>query len=51
MEEADKLCNALAIIDTGKIVAAGTPRELKEQVGLDSIKLDLKDCDKESFCY
>ena len=47
MEEADKLCNALAIIDTGKIVAAGTPRELKEQVGLDSIKLDLKDCDKD----
>jgi ABC-2 type transport system ATP-binding protein len=47
MEEADKLCNALAIIDTGKIVADGTPRELKEQVGLDSIKLDLKDCDKD----
>jgi len=45
MEEADKLCTALAIIDMGKIVAAGTPRELKEQVGLDSIKLDLKDCD------
>ena len=47
MEEADKLCTALAIIDTGKIVADGTPRELKEQVGLDSIKLDLKDCDKD----
>ena len=47
MEEADKLCTALAIIDMGKIVAAGTPRELKEQVGLDSIKLDLKDCDKD----
>ena len=47
MEEADKLCTALAIIDTGKIVADGTPRALKEQVGLDSIKLDLKDCDKD----
>lgn len=47
MEEADKLCTALAIIDTGKIVADGTPRELKEQVGLDSIQLDLKDCDKD----
>ena len=47
MEEADKLCTALAIIDTGKIVADGTPRELKEQVGLDSIKLDLKDCAKD----
>ena len=47
MEEADKLCTTLAIIDTGKIVADGTPRELKEQVGLDSIQLDLKDCDKD----
>jgi ABC-2 type transport system ATP-binding protein len=49
MEEADKLCTKLAIIDTGKIVADGTVRELKEQVGLDSIKLDLKDCDKDKI--
>ena len=29
MDEADRLCNRLAIVDHGKIVALGTPRELK----------------------
>ena len=32
MDEADRLCNRLAIIDHGKIVALGTPRELKATV-------------------
>jgi ABC-2 type transport system ATP-binding protein len=32
MDEADRLCDRLAIIDHGKIVALGTPRELKESV-------------------
>jgi ABC-2 type transport system ATP-binding protein len=32
MDEADRLCDRLAIIDHGKIVALGTPRELKDQV-------------------
>jgi len=32
MDEADRLCNRLAIIDHGKIVALGTPRELKASV-------------------
>jgi len=43
MEEADKLCRQLSIIDYGKIVASGTPAELKQQVGADSIKLALED--------
>lgn len=30
MEEAEKLCNRVAIIDTGKIIAIGNPRELVE---------------------
>jgi ABC-2 type transport system ATP-binding protein len=30
MDEADRLCDRLAIIDHGKIVALGTPRELKD---------------------
>lgn len=47
MEEADRLCKTLAIIDTGKIVANGSPSELKQQLGLDSIKLSLKNCDKD----
>ena len=32
MDEADRLCDRLAIIDHGKIVALGTPQELKKSV-------------------
>jgi len=32
MDEADALCERLAIIDHGKIIAEGTPRELKESI-------------------
>jgi len=32
MDEADRLCDRLAIIDHGKIVALGTPQELKRSV-------------------
>ena len=37
MDEADKLCDVIAIIDDGKIVVTGTPSELKSSVGGDSI--------------
>ena len=29
MEEADRLCHRIAIVDHGRIVAEGTPEELK----------------------
>ena len=29
MEEADRLCDRIAIVDHGRIVVAGTPAELK----------------------
>ena len=32
LDEADKLCDRLAIVDHGKVVASGTPTELKRQV-------------------
>jgi len=32
MEEADKLCDRIAIVDHGKLVALGTPAELKHSV-------------------
>lgn len=32
LDEADKLCDRLAIVDHGKVVASGTPMELKRQV-------------------
>ena len=41
MEEADRLCNRLAIIDNGKIVVEGSPAELKRQVGADTVVLEL----------
>jgi len=47
MEEADRLCRQLSIIDYGKIVASGSPVELKRQVGADSIKLSLENCAKD----
>jgi ABC-2 type transport system ATP-binding protein len=42
MEEADKLCERLFIIDQGKIVANGTPESLKREVGADSITMTLE---------
>jgi ABC-2 type transport system ATP-binding protein len=43
MEEADKLCERLFIIDQGKIVANGTPESLKREVGADSITMKLEE--------
>jgi len=43
MEEADKLCQRLYIVDQGKIVANGTPESLKREVGADSITMTLED--------
>jgi ABC-2 type transport system ATP-binding protein len=31
MEEAEELCDRVGIIDYGKLIALGSPRELKEQ--------------------
>ena len=47
LEEADKLCKRLSIIDFGKIVASGSPGELKRQVGADSIRISLENCEKD----
>jgi ABC-2 type transport system ATP-binding protein len=33
MEEAERLCDQLAIIDHGKVIASGTSQELRQQVG------------------
>jgi ABC-2 type transport system ATP-binding protein len=37
MEEADKLCDRVAIMDHGRILALNTPAELKRSVGADTI--------------
>jgi ABC-2 type transport system ATP-binding protein len=45
LEEADMLCDRIAIIDYGKIVTMGTPNELKERLGGDIMTLSIKDSD------
>jgi len=40
MEEADYLCNRVAIVDNGRIVALDTPGRLKELIGADIITLE-----------
>jgi ABC-2 type transport system ATP-binding protein len=47
LEEADRLCKRLAIVDFGKIVTRGTPAELKREVGADSIKITLENCERD----
>jgi ABC-2 type transport system ATP-binding protein len=42
MEEADKLCDRIAIIDYGQIVALDTPQDLKNMLGGDVITLGLE---------
>jgi ABC-2 type transport system ATP-binding protein len=37
MEEADQLCNRVAIMDHGKILALATPKDLKQSIGADTI--------------
>jgi len=43
LEEADMLCERVAIIDHGKIITIGTPDELKERLGGDIMSLSIKD--------
>jgi ABC-2 type transport system ATP-binding protein len=47
LEEADRLCKRLSIIDVGKIVASGSPLELKHEIGADSIRVSLENCKKD----
>jgi ABC-2 type transport system ATP-binding protein len=42
MEEADFLCNRIGIIDKGKIIALDSPSRLKESLGGEIIKIELK---------
>lgn len=37
LEEADQLCNRIGIIDHGKLIALGTPTELRQKIGVSSV--------------
>jgi ABC-2 type transport system ATP-binding protein len=43
MEEADRLCNRVAIIDHGKIIALDTPKNLKDGIGGDVVTIQSSD--------
>ncbi len=44
MDEADALCDRIAIIDRGRIVAMDTPERLKESMGGDVVHLRITEC-------
>ncbi|MBS0155581.1 MAG: ATP-binding cassette domain-containing protein [Nitrospira sp.] len=46
LDEADQLCDRLAIIDGGKIKTLGAPAELKIALGGDIVSLTLKELDR-----
>jgi ABC-2 type transport system ATP-binding protein len=43
LDEADRLCDRIAVIDRGLLIAEGTPDELKHQVGGDRLEIRLDD--------
>ncbi|MGJ9373518.1 ATP-binding cassette domain-containing protein [Nesterenkonia sp. CF4.4] len=43
LEEADQLADRIAVIDTGKVIAEGTPGQLKAQVGTGALKVRVAD--------
>src|SRR5262249_4369641 len=43
LEEADALCDRILIIDAGKIVASGTPSELKRRISGDLVTFEVDD--------
>lgn len=49
MDEADKVCNRIGIIDHGRIVALDTPHKLKEDLGGDLINIKAPSVDLAPF--
>ena len=45
LDEADALCDRILIIDHGKIVATGTPAELKRRISGDLVTFEVDDVD------
>ena len=45
MEEADRLCDRIAIVDQGKIVSSGTPNQLKTEIGADVITITMPEAE------
>ncbi|WP_313885951.1 ATP-binding protein DrrA1-3 family domain-containing protein [Fodinicola feengrottensis] len=43
MDEADQLADRISVLDTGRVIAEGTPDQLKAKVGGDRIEVILHD--------
>ena len=51
LDEADQLCDRLAILDGGTIRAIGSPMELKAGVGGDSLSLTIREHDTDALAH
>jgi len=51
LEEADRLADKIAIINKGRIVAQGTPEELKREVGDEVVELQFGSCEDAERAY
>jgi len=51
MEEADQLCDRIGIMESGRILALGTPDELKQSVGADTIVTVASDGDLDRLAH
>ena len=43
LDEADALCDRIAIIDHGKILRIGSPVQLKDSLGVDTVEIEVQD--------
>lgn len=46
MDEADSVCSRIAIIDRGKIIASGGPKQLKNELGGDVVSIKCKNAEE-----
>jgi ABC-2 type transport system ATP-binding protein len=46
LEEADQLADQISVIDEGRVIAAGTPAELKSRIGGDHIDVVVRDAER-----
>ena len=51
LEEADRLADEIAIINKGRIVAQGTPDELKREIGDEVVELQFGSCEDAARAY